>query len=294
METRIVSESPVTTIGEGPLWDPASGRIYWIDVFASIVHSSTLDGREHRETRFPGPNISSLVLRESGGALVCSVDQVHLFDLDTGEAELAFDAQIGDFCGFNDGVVDRQGRFITGAADGALMGYVREGGQVVEPSINLYRIDSDLSAHIIGGRIGITNGPCFAPDGATLYCNDSAARITYAWDYDTSTGVASNRRTIIEFENGQAIPDGATVDSEGYLWMAAFDGAEIRRYSPEGELDRRIPLPVSSPTSLTFAGPDLDVLVVTTRAGSDQTHDGHVLALHGLGVTGVPDRRFAG
>jgi sugar lactone lactonase YvrE len=157
-------------------------------------------------------------------------------------------------------------------------------------------------------NIGITNGPCFSPDGTIFYCNDSWIRQVYAFDYDPASGSASTRRLLAAFDDYMPStevprPDGATVDEEGFVWVAAVYGGEIRRYSPEGVLERRIGFPLPKPTSVAFGGPALDVLYVTSMASRGSELDGtvdagplagSVIAIRGLGVRGVPERRFAG
>ncbi|MFJ3799053.1 SMP-30/gluconolactonase/LRE family protein [Streptomyces sp. NPDC090088] len=292
LETRVVTESRMR-MGEAPVWDADQERLYWIDVFDAAVHRCALDGGDLRSSRFPGETISSLALRKGGGAVVTSGDGVYLFDLESGAAETVFEAGLGPGFGFNDGTVDRQGRFVTGMADGALIQALLDGKKdLPSPSGKLYRVDADLSVHVIGDPVGVTNGPCFDADGTTFYCNDSGLRRVHAWDYDASTGQATNRRIVTEFTDGGAIPDGTTVDEQGYLWVAAYQGGEIRRYAPDGTLDRRVAVPVVSPTSVAFAGPDLDVLVVTSRGNENTQADGRILALSGLGVRGVPENKF--
>ncbi|WP_436790835.1 SMP-30/gluconolactonase/LRE family protein [Yinghuangia sp. YIM S10712] len=289
---RTVTET-ILGLGENLRWDVDEERLYWIDVFAATVYRCDLAGRDLRSWKFPGDSISSLALRKDGGALVTSVAGVYLFDFDSGDADPVFRPEVSDGFGFNDGTVDHRGRFITGMADGpliqAVFGGRRDG---LTPSAKLYRIDTDLSAHVIGDPIGVTNGPCLSPDGSTLYCGDSALRLVYAWDYDGATGETANRRTLARFTDGDAMPDGATVDDQGYLWVAAYQGGEVRRYAPDGTLDRRIPVPAAGPTSVAFAGPELDVLMVTSQGGGTAEHDGRILAFHNLGVRGLPERKF--
>jgi sugar lactone lactonase YvrE len=168
-------------------------------------------------------------------------------------------------------------------------------------------IDADLHVRKFGDGVAVSNGPTFSPDGMTLYWSDSGTRQCYAWDYDPKTGSASNRRRHGDFfadtlTDSIVVPDGATIDAEGCRWVACFFGQELRRYTPDGELDRRLPLPVNSPTSVAFGGSDLDILFVTSMAMDDfprNPHrpgpvDGTLLAVHGLGVAGVPELRFGG
>ena len=293
------------TIGENPLWDAAEERLYWIDVAAGTVFGSRADGREPQLWRFPWGTISSLALRESGGAIVTAAAGVHLFDFDTGEADTIFQLDGKPGVGFNDAKVDRQGRLVTGLVDGTQL-QTAAGSAGLEASMSLYRVDRDLQVQPLADGFIASNGPSFSPDGTTLYWNDSWALRTYAFDYEPEHGTASNRRVFVDFADPDAVvqpmPDGATVDEEGCLWTAALYAGEVRRYTPDGELDRRIPLPLLKPLGVAFGGPDMDVLYVTTMGNAGfpgdpvpaSALDGSVLAISGLGVRGIPETRFAG
>jgi sugar lactone lactonase YvrE len=294
----------VTRLGENPLWDVEEERLYWLDVHEGLVFSSRADGSELQVSRFPA-RVQSMALRAGGGAILCSGKKIHLFDLETGEHELVFDGGDDPTWGFNDAKVDRQGRFVTGRVNFEL---ARTSSMDLIDTIDLpdrlFRVDADLSVHPIADGIGITNGPCFSPDGKTLYCGDSWSRRMYAFDYDVETGGTSNARIHVAYESSM-MPDGSTVDEEGFIWVAAFQADEVRRYAPDGTLDRRIPMPVDNPTSVAFGGSDLDVLFVTSfgraelptvalKAEITSEIAGSVFAVHGLGVRGLPEKRFAG
>ncbi len=291
----------VTGLGESPIWDVETERLYWIDVFGQTIFRSRADGSEL--TVWKTRQINALVLRAGGGAIAVAGPRLLLLDFRSGDSEVLFESEVS----FNDGKVDRQGRFVTGgvapdSADSPSFGIDNHG-----PLAGLYRVDTDLSVHRFGDGVITSNGPTFSPDGRTLHWSDSSTRQVYAWDYDTDTGQADHRRTLGDFAadtapDAHAIPDGATVDAEGYRWVACFFGHEVRRYAPDGSLDRRLHLPVHSPTSVTFGGPTLDTLFITTMGMDDFPGnpnpngplDGSVLAVHGLGVVGLPELRFAG
>jgi sugar lactone lactonase YvrE len=122
----------------------------------------------------------------------------------------------------------------------------------------------------------------------------ATARCTYAYDYDSETGSASNRRVLVRFDDAAGTPDGSTVDEDGCLWIANFIGGEIRRYSPQGSLDRRVSMPVATPTSVIFGGPRLDILFVTSHGEGHVPEGmnlpkpsplaGRVFAIHDLGA----------
>jgi sugar lactone lactonase YvrE len=301
VDIRVVAAA-ITQLGENPIWDVTTERLYWIDVFGQTVFRSTADGHELSVWQ-PGP-VNAMALRARGGVLAVAGPRLYVYDLDTADSETVFESDVA----MNDGKVDRQGRFVTGGvAPGMSDPTSFTGAGDDPPRAGLFRLDADLSVHTFGDGVSASNGPTFSPDGRTLYWSDSGTRQVYAWDYDTADGIATDRRLHADFAadttpGAVAIPDGATVDAEGYRWVAAFFGREVRRYRPDGTLDRRLPLPVHSPTSVTFGGPNLDVLFVTSMAveqfpGNPHKSgplDGSVLAVHGLGVTGLPERRFAG
>jgi len=297
----------LTTIGESALWGVETERLWWIDIFGHAIFRATAEGRELRVWSLPSRPSSFALCADGDRAIITSGSRIAFLDLETTELEVVFDADV-ERAGFNDGTVDRQGRFVTGLADHDLMEpatFDRVG--TTEPRGRLYRVDGDRTSHDLGQPIGMSNGPCFSPDGTTLYWGDSWSRVVHAFDYEPATGLTTNPRVLVQFHGDSpaavtAVPDGATVDAEGGIWVAACYGSEIRRYAPDGTLDRRLPVPVVSPTSVAFGGPDLDTLFVTSigdatlpgglhRAGPLA---GTILAVHGLGVRGIPETRFAG
>jgi sugar lactone lactonase YvrE len=157
----------------------------------------------------------------------------------------------------------------------------------------------DLSWVAVDAGYKVTNGPAFSPDGKRMYHNDSARQVTYVFDIDEA-GNAANRRTFLQFGEGDGYPDGMTVDAEACLWIAFWDGGCVRRYSPDGELLRTVEMPVSRPTSCAFGGSGLDRLYVTSaRIGLDETALGMQPNAGGLflvtpGVQGIADVPFGG
>jgi sugar lactone lactonase YvrE len=163
----------------------------------------------------------------------------------------------------------------------------------------LYRLGPDRKATRIDDDYRVTNGPAFSPDGRTMYHNDSARQITYAFDLDEA-GNASNRRTFLQFGEGDGYPDGMTVDAEGALWIAFWDGWCVRRFSPEGERLAELRLPVARPTSCAFGGAELDQLYVSSASiGLSKEEKAAQHQAGGLfrlepGVKGLPDTPFDG
>jgi sugar lactone lactonase YvrE len=281
-----------TTLGEGPLWDVESQRLYWIDSFDGRVFRCTHDGREVRAWDVP-QKIGSMALRRDGGAVVSLQRGFHFLDFETGDCELIVDPEPDKPNNrLNDGKVDKRGRFVAGSMD-----TMEEG-----PNGALYRLDPDLSLHQLDSGIIVSNGPCWSPDGETFYFADTWTGEIWAYDYDLDSGGVSNRRTFAKVDtSGGGAADGSTVDAEGCLWNALVYDGKLVRYTPDGAVERIVEMPVKKVTSVNFGGPNLDVLYVSCMAKpplprfpGDGVLRGSLFAIYDLGIKGVPEPRFAG
>ena len=286
------------TLGEGPLWDIAEQRLYWVDSMGPHIMSCAADGSDVQSWAMPS-TIGSLALREKGGAVVALETGLHFFDFATGTVDFIDDAELGkEHVRLNDGKVDSHGRFVVGSLD---MTAILSPGERKDRRGVLYRLDADLSLHPLDREIANTNGPCWSPDGSRFYFTDSVDDTISCYDWDVELGTVSNKRVFTTLD-AQSIPDGATVDAEGYLWSTlngAFSGrGELRRFAPDGTLDRIIALPTTKPTSVMFGGPDLQTIYVTSMTlpgkSPETPFDGKLLAITGAGIEGLPERRFAG
>ena len=280
-----------TILGEGPLWDVEEQRLYWIDSFGMNVFRCTPDGAEIRAWDVP-EKIGSMALRKKGGAVVSLRNGFHFLDFKTGDCTLIVDPEPDKpTTRLNDGKVDKRGRFLAGSMD------MMEDG----PNGSLYRLDPDLKLTKLESGIIVSNGPCFSPDGKTFYFADSWSEEISVYDYDLDTGTPSNKRTFASVKGSGGAPDGATVDAEGCVWSAVVYAGYLARYTPDGKLERKIEMPVKKVTSVMFGGPNLDILYVTSMAKpplprfpGDGVLRGSLFAIHGLGIKGVPEPRFAG
>lgn len=280
-----------TTLGEGPLWDAESQRLHWIDSADGRIFRSTVDGRELRCWEVGEPVGSIAVGSDNTYFLAALKSGLYRIDMQSGAKELLVDPEPDRPRNrLNDGKVDRQGRFVFGSMD-----TLEE-----EASGKLYSYDVDGQISVLDTGIICSNGPCFSPDGSTLYFADTWTGEIWAYSYDVQTGKVSERRTFttVDTSSGGAA-DGATVDSEGYLWQALVYSGSIVRYAPDGQVDRVLEMPVLKATSLNFGGPDLDTLFVTSMAKpplprfpDDGQMRGSLFAVTGLGVNGIPEPRY--
>ena len=279
-------------LGEGPLWDVAEQRLYWIDSLGKAVHSCDADAGNSRSWSVP-EHIGSLALRESGGAIVSLRDGFYTIDFNTGVTTKIVDPDPGKpRIRMNDGKVDRQGRFVAGYMD-----YEESDGLC-----SLFRLDPDHTVTKLDDGIICSNGPCWSPDGKIFYFADTSRRDIWAYDYDVATGNATNRRAFASFlEAGlRGLPDGATVDAEGFVWSTSVYDGKLARFAPDGSLARVVGLPIENATSLTFGGPNLDIAFVTSMARAvkgvvpAEREAGGLFAVYGLGVRGIAEPRFKG
>lgn len=278
------------SLGEGPLWDVDEQRLYWIDSYGRRVHRCDAAGGDVSHWAVP-EEIGSMALRRGGGAVVSLRSGFHFLDFSSGEVDRINETQPGELRPrLNDGKVDRQGRFVAGSMD------FEERDGVGK----LFRLDPDLSLHVLDTDIVCSNGPCWSPDGRTFYFADTSRNVIYGYDYDIETGDVRSRRVFTTFDDLRGYPDGATVDEDGYLWSVEVYSGRLIRFDPNGVVDRIVGLPVQSTTSLTFGGADLDIVYVTSMARPmagayhREREAGCLFAIHGLGVRGLPEPRFAG
>lgn len=257
--------------GESAIWSEADGGVWWVDMHGHALLLTRPDGTT-RLWKTPGPELPwarAVVLRESGGLLVALSDRLHAFDPVSGSFSLlpiTFDLPRGHL--FNDAAVDPQGRLIIGTM---LPGRGNDGRAII------VQLDLDGRVRQLAEGMGTTNGLAFSPDGRTIYFSDSQVDVRKLWaaPYDPATGLMGQSRLFIDFSNLPGKPDGAAMDSEGCLWLAAMASRWLHRFTSDGRLDLSLELPIDTPTRPCFGGPGLATLF-TTSGGlkSGETDDG--------------------
>ncbi|HEY1724095.1 MAG TPA: SMP-30/gluconolactonase/LRE family protein [Steroidobacteraceae bacterium] len=279
--------------GEGVLWDGRRQALWWTDIPGRRLHRYDWSTRSQRSFETP-ERVGSFGLVAGSDQFITAFESgIALYDpaSTAGEQRVSWLArpQAGiRGIRFNDGRVDRRGRFWCGTM-------VEEAG--ITERGNLYSIDGSqqLQCHVRG--VSISNGLCMSRDGTQLYFADSAARTIHVYELIEPEGLLSTPRLFAQTPEG-ALPDGAAIDAEGHLWSAQWGAACIARYTPDGRLERTVPVPASQPTCVCFGGPDLDLLFVTSaRDGLDaaklahEPHAGHVFVYH-TGVRGLPEEEY--
>jgi sugar lactone lactonase YvrE len=277
-------------LGEGPVWDEREGVLWWVDIMGRSVHrTEPTSGRD--EAIAVGQFVGSIALRESGGLVVAVSEGFLSLDPRTGTTELLAPVESSDpTTRMNDGKVDPAGRFWAGT-----MGVDHRTG-----AGTLYRLDTDRHVKPMVPGVTISNGLDWSLDGRTMYYIDTRTRRVDRFDFDTASGDVSNRRPFIEIPEDAGSPDGMTLDAEGYLWVALWNGWGVQRYAPDGRPDLRVDVPAAETSSCTFGGRDLDQLFITTAQEGfpsggkpDQPHAGSLFACR-PGPRGRPPFKYRG
>jgi L-arabinonolactonase len=286
-------------LGEGVFWCPTERTLYWVDVpMPAFLHR--LQPKTSKHDSWPMPEmITSLAKRRDGTLLIASHYGLNVFDARNGTlARIAAPEASRPLNRCNDGATDAKGRFWFGtmrnnvADDGTYL-------TIPESTGVLYKVEADLRIVPMEGGIGISNAICWSPDNKTLYFADTMKGTIFAYDFDLESGAIANKRVFANPE-GRGFPDGATVDAEGYVWNARWEGGCVIRFAPDGRIDRVVEVPASRVTCCAFGGDMLDTLYITTsrlhltkEQLASQPEAGGIFALR-PGVRGNPRAAFAG
>ena len=284
-------------LGERPLWDERSGTVVWVDCLAGVMHRSRADFAGapfvswSDEVTCLGPSVGSVGLRADGG-LVATVGAAFVLLDGYGRAD-ADPVQVDLPAGhrFNDGACDPAGRFLAGTT----------AGTTGASDAVLWSMGPEYSPRVLLDAVTESNGLGWSPDGLTFYYVDSGEQVVRRYRYDVRSGELGARLgDLATIADTDGVPDGLVVDSDGAVWVALWQGGSVRRYSPNGKVLASLPLPVDRPTCPALAGPDLDLLVVTTGwEGLDEVQrkalplSGH-LFVRRVPWPGIPPFRFLG
>jgi sugar lactone lactonase YvrE len=277
-------------LGECPVWDAAKERVLWVDVALGEIHQYFPATRQHRVFK-AGQVIGSFALCTSGRLIASFQNGFAFVDLETEVIQWLTDPEANEPDNrFNDGKCDPRGRFWAGTM--SLTGKKSAG--------SLYALEAGGGAVLKIPGVSVSNGLAWSPDHTKFYFIDSPTNQITAYDYDIETGNLSNKTTAVTIPPEMGKPDGMTIDTEGMLWVALWNGWSVTQWNPHsGELMEQIKLPVAQVTSCTFGGKELgDLYITTAKLGlSDEELDkqplaGSVFVIKIIGVKGLPAVSF--
>lgn len=277
-------------LGEGPVWDADRQRILWLDILQGHIHQydPAIDAHNVIDA---GEMIGAICLSSKGSVIAAMKSGFAGIDLDTGKIQPIANPE-SHMTGnrFNDGKCDPAGNFWAGTM--SLTDHPAAGG--------LYVLRTDGLAEKRLSDISISNGLAWSPDDKTFYYIDTPTHQVVAYDYDVSEALISNPRVVVRIPDDFGGPDGMTIDTEGMLWIAHWDGWQITRWNPAtGELLMQLHIPTARVTSCTFGGDQLQDLYITTASVGlspeqllEQPLAGALLVIRDCGFRGIPPDRF--
>lgn len=278
-------------LGEGAVWNDEEQALYWVDIESNTFHRWDYQTNEQK-TFDTGLMVGCIRFRAKGGLIMATQNGFAFWDFQANRLVPGPDPVKNPAMRFNDGNVDSEGRFWAGS--------MYFDNEVDKREGSLYRLDPDGSVHVMATHQAIPNGLGWSPDLKTLYHADTPRKVIYAYDYDAATGHIENRRKFIYTPDDEGMPDGLTVDSEGFIWSCRWEGWKVTRYDPDGKVDREVHVNAAHVTSCAFGGPDLDELFITTAwvgltddQRRQQPQAGDIFRLK-AGVKGQSTHKFAG
>ena len=260
MICELIDQVHVSNIlGEGVVWNEKTATIWWTDIETCKLFSYLLAPPVLETYDLPQRLGSFAMVAGSSSILAAFETGLAIYEPKTGSIEwLEHIYKHGSRLRLNDGRVDREGNFWVGA----MVENSRNTDAVpVSASLFRYSANKDLSVHETG--IDISNSLCWSPDGRVMYFADSSKNVIYAYDDPAKTGDIQNKRVFAKTIKG-VHPDGSCIDSEGYLWNAQWGAGQVVRYAPDGQIDNVIDVPSSQPTCVSFGGPTMNHLFVTS------------------------------
>lgn len=268
-------------LGEGPVYDLDLDKLFWVDIEGKAIIVE--DIKNGYETFLQEPDlISSLCVIDDSRVIATIRHGFYLIDIEKREivkkvAEV--ETQL-DKNRFNDGKCDKLGRYWAGT-----MNMMKD-----FPSGNLYKLEGEKVVKMLEG-LTVSNGLGWSPDNDKMYLIDSPTRKVYSFDFDLNKGEIYNKEVLMDFGSEPGNPDGMTVDEEGYLWIAHWNGGKVSRWSPKGKKVYEVKLPVSLVTSVTFGGKELNTLFITTAYKEGEPLSGKLFTCK-VNVRGLQSYRF--
>ena len=243
-------------LGENPIWDDHKQGLWWIDIYGQNLHFHHPDTQANQTWPMPG-KIAGVALAESGKLMAGMGGDVILI-------EVGPDVAIQKIC---TPVTDTSARRLNEARVDPTGKYYWVGEACLDfddRSASLFRVDAKGNCETFLSGIGVSNGLAWSPDGRTLYFADTPTSTVWRFDYNLETGTLGERQVFREFTANEGRPDGASVDTEGYYWIACVDHGKIFRLAPDGSTDLVVQMPVNYPTMCAFGGPEMSDIYVSS------------------------------
>jgi xylono-1,5-lactonase len=249
-----VACSQTCITGEAPLWDHRIGRLHWVDIRGPAV--LTLDPQSGITVRVPlSEAVGFVALTKDPGRLVAGLKSgLAMLDLASGQTIPLVEVE-PDKPGnrINDGTVAPDGAILFGTLD-----------QDYAAPVGTYWRYAGGKLSALGGAAVVTNGPAVSGDGHTVLTIDSFTRKIHRSRYQD--GALAPDGLFAELPAGQGVPDGATFDAEGHVWIAHYGGSRLSRFRPDGTIERTVVMPALQITKCAFGDDDLRTLYVTSAA----------------------------
>jgi sugar lactone lactonase YvrE len=274
-------------LGEGPRWDAAAGRLIWVDIDGCALH--LFDPPSATDRAIPlGARVCAAAPIAGDELLVALADRLVVLDLSDDSVETLTELPHAADIRLNDGVCDAAGRFWVGSM-----------ALDERPGAGAFYRYADGVLDVVFDDVTVSNGIGWSPDGRRMYYVDSQTHRLDELDFDVESGRASNRKPLVSIDPADGLPDGLAVDDDGCIWVALWRGAAVRRYTPDGSLDRVIDVPADKVTACCFGGSDGRSLYVTTASvglTADQARSQPLagsLFVADVGIGGPPAFPFA-
>lgn len=244
-------------LGETPVWSTTEQALYWVNCEEPPRVRRWAPGSDEIQS-WPMPDrTGGLALRRDGDPIVCTGPAVYNLDKATGALSLIARSPFPDYVKLHESCIDRRGRLWVGVFD------MRLNPQNFHPGGGaLFRLEGDKLIPMVP-NFSVANGLAFSPDGTVMYFTNATTGVIWAADIDPASGAILGMREFLRMAEGE-IGDGATVDADGGYWLAMVTHGEVRRYRPDGTLDRAVKTPCSQPTKPAFGGKDLRTMYVTS------------------------------
>ncbi|ODT50206.1 SMP-30/gluconolactonase/LRE family protein [Devosia sp. 63-57] len=245
-----------SSLGEGPFWHPARQQLFWFDINNQQLFAANAAGVVQGQWRFD-EIVAAAAIIDSDTLALATETGLKRFDLNTNETAHLIDIEADVPANrTNDSRVHPSGAFWIGTM-------VKDEGPK-NGAVYHYRA-GELTRLI--ANAAIPNATCFSPDGTIAYWTDTPSQKILKCQTDPATGMPVGDWTLFaDVSEHRGYPDGAVIDSQGYLWNARWGGSCVIRYAPDGTIDRIVEVPVSQVTCPAFGGPDLKTLYITTAS----------------------------